>query len=85
MRIALLVVAFLMLAGCTKKVEGLCTSVQSINDLEVCQLSSATIILSKGGQTVFPREQPKPAATPEAAKPASIPEAAKLPTPGKEK
>lgn len=75
MKITLLVVSFLMLAGCTKKVENICTPVQSINDLEVCQLPGATVILSKGGQTVFPRDTakaatdvPKPSPTPEKGK-----------------
>lgn len=46
-----------------KKAPSVCVEIESKNDLEVCEFSQATVIVSRGGQTIYPKPSasPKPA------------------------
>jgi hypothetical protein len=53
-----------------KKAPKPCVVMDSKNDLEVCEFSQATIILSRGGQAIFPKngQGAAPSITPAAPK-----------------
>lgn len=53
-----------------KRLKGLCTQIESSNNLELCELGKATIVISNAGQHVImnnsPEEKAKPSPSPAA-------------------
>ena len=60
MKTIILIIALAMTGCAGKQIKGICTQIESKNDLELCEFQQATLVLSRGGMTAIPKASPSP-------------------------